>query len=730
MSSYLYRIGRFACRRRRAVLAFWLAALIGLGLAAGALRDETSDEFTVPGTPAQDALDLLDEKFPGAGGGSARIVFATPEGERVTDPENRAAIEETVARAAEVPQAVAAVDPFEAQAISENGRIAFADVPFEVAADAVEDSSRDQLEASVEPAREAGMDVEFSGGVVRTEAEEPAAEAIGIVVAFVVLFVMFASFLAAGLPLIIAIVGVSIGGAALQALTGFVELNSTAPVLASMLGLAVGIDYTLFILSRHKQQLADGLDVEESIARATATAGGAVVFAGLTVVIALIGLSIMRIPFLTVMGLAAAGTVSIAVLIAITLLPALLGFSGERMARSRRKPAAAPRGPAAGRRWAELVTRRPVPVLAVGLIVLLVLAMPALDLRLALPDDGSDPEENTERRAYDLLTAGFGPGFNGPLTGVVDASESEIDPRRVIRIVAREAEQVPNVVAVSEPATNESGEVAVITLTPRSGPADDETKDLVEEIRRRADEIPEQAGVSIYVTGTTALNIDVSDRLTGALPLFIIVVVGLALLLLTAVFRSILVPLKAAGGFLLSIAASLGVVTFVFQKGNLADLLGVAVPGPIISFLPVLLIGVLFGLAMDYEVFLVSRMRERYVHSGDAREAIVTGFAQSARVVTAAGIIMIAVFAGFVVSPDPVTKSIGFSLAVGVLVDAFVVRMTLVPAVMALLGPRAWWIPKGLDRRLPNLDIEGERLEHDLEAAARAEQGPTPVPSG
>jgi putative drug exporter of the RND superfamily len=270
----------------------------------------------------------------------------------------------------------------------------------------------------------------------------------------------------------------------------------------------------------------------------------------------------------------------------------------------------------------------------------------------------------------------------------------------------------------------------VITLTPRSGPADDETKDLVEEIRRRADEIPEQAGVSIYVTGTTALNIDVSDRLTGALPLFIIVVVGLALLLLTAVFRSILVPLKAAGGFLLSIAASLGVVTFVFQKGNLADLLGVAVPGPIISFLPVLLIGVLFGLAMDYEVFLVSRMRERYVHSGDAREAIVTGFAQSARVVTAAGIIMIAVFAGFVVSPDPVTKSIGFSLAVGVLVDAFVVRMTLVPAVMALLGPRAWWIPKGLDRRLPNLDIEGERLEHDLEAAARAEQGPTPVPSG
>jgi uncharacterized membrane protein YdfJ with MMPL/SSD domain len=362
-------------------------------------------------------------------------------------------------------------------------------------------------------------------------------------------------------------------------------------------------------------------------------------------------------------------------------------------------------------RYARFVTRRPLAVVVVTVVGLAVVALPMLHMKLGLPDGGSKPTDNTERKAYDLLSEGFGPGFNGVLTVVVDGPGVPKDKQdELAKAVTVELKKFPNVAAVSQPMQNEAGDVTIVSVTPTSGPASDDTKDLVDYMRTKADELPERYGIEAYVTGTTALNIDTADTLAAALPKYIGVVVGLALLLLMVVFRSVLVPIKAAAGFLLSIAASMGIVVWVFQDGNFADTLSVAQTGPIVSFLPVLLIGILFGLAMDYEVFLVSRMREAYVRSGDPREAIVTGYGQSGRVVTAAAVIMTGVFAAFLLDPDPVIKSIGLSLAFGVLADAFVVRLTLVPAVMALLGHRAWKLPRGLEKVVPEVDIEGDRL--------------------
>jgi RND superfamily putative drug exporter len=363
------------------------------------------------------------------------------------------------------------------------------------------------------------------------------------------------------------------------------------------------------------------------------------------------------------------------------------------------------------KRWARFVTRRPWPVLLVSLALLGAIALPALHMKLGLPDGGSKPTSTTERRAYDLLTKNFGEGFNGQLTVVVDApGHTSAEEKKIATAVADGLEEIPGVAAVSQPLQNKTGDVTIVAVTPTSGPASDATKDLVNVLRDKADQVRAETGIQAYVTGTTAMNIDTADTLAAALPRYVALVVGLALLLLMVVFRSILVPIKAAVGFLLSIAASMGLVVWVFQDGNLASLFDVAEAGPIVSFLPVLLIGILFGLAMDYEVFLVSRMRESFVHTGDARGAVVTGLGQSGRVVVAAALIMIGVFGGFVLDDDPIVKSIGLSLAFGVLADAFIVRLTIVPAVMALLGRAAWWLPRRLDRVVPDLDIEGERL--------------------
>jgi putative drug exporter of the RND superfamily len=722
MATKLYRLGGWAFRHRRVVLAAWLTLLVGVGACATMFGGRTSDKFVVPGTESQQAQDLLEEKFPEASGATARVVFEAPAGEKVTDAENKDAIMASAKKAQGADEVMKVIDPYSAKTISEDGRIAFMDVIYPVPADEIEDGPRDELAATADPAEAAGMTVEFGGGLV-TEDEHASSESMGMMIGFVVLAITLGSLLAAGMPLLTAVIGVAIGISGLTALSGAIELSSTAPTLATMLGLAVGIDYALFILSRYRQNLGDGMAPAEAAANATATAGSAVVFAGATVVIALVGLVVVQIPFLTVMGLAAAGTVSIAVLIAVTLIPALLGFAGTRVSRVNRvlgyRPGVRKERTPMSVRWATMVTRRPLLVSLLCVSLLGAIAVPALHMKLGLPDDGSKPESTTQRRAYDLLAEGFGPGFAGTLTGVVEAPGlSAAEREELANGIIEDLEGMEGVAAVSPAVHNSDGDVAVVTVTPEGGPASDSTKDLVSLLRSKADDIPESAGVEAYVTGTTALNIDTSDKLSAALPRYIAVVVGLALVLLMVVFRSILVPLKAVGGFLLSIAAAMGITVFVFQDGHFGSLFSVAQAGPIVSFLPVLMIGILFGLAMDYEVFLVSRMRENFVRSGRPRESVIKGFGQSGRVVTAAALIMTAVFGAFILDTDPVIKSIGLALAFGVLADAFVVRMTLVPALMALMGKAAWKLPRSMDRVMPDVDIEGERLAEGLRATA------------
>jgi RND superfamily putative drug exporter len=487
----------------------------------------------------------------------------------------------------------------------------------------------------------------------------------------------------------------------------------------------VGIDYVLFILSRHRQQLARGTEPQESAALANGTAGSAVVFAGSTVIIALAALSVIGIPFLTVMGLGAAGAVLVAVLAAITLVPALAGFAGARLTPKPGSQAAqqatAPDGPAGqttlGARWVKFVVAKPLLTVLAVAGLLLTLALPAADLRLALPDNASAPVGSTERKAYDTISDKFGPGFNGPLLVLTETDDGP--GTQAGSEVARKLRDLKGVKAVLAPVPTRDPAQTVIQVVPETGPDSVRTDRLVRDIRATASELRETTGARVAVTGTTAVNIDVSNRLSDSLLPFIAIVIGLSLLLLTMVFRSLVVPLKAAVGFLLSVAASLGLVVALFQWGWLADVLGLAHTGPVVSFLPIILIGVLFGLAMDYEVFLVSGMREEWVHTGVARRSVTDGARHSVRVVTAAALIMFTVFAGFFPLDDALIKPIAFALAVGVAIDAFAVRLTLVPAVLALAGRHAWWLPAWLDRFLPDLDVEGTRLQKAPEAEHR-----------
>ncbi|MFC9473059.1 MMPL family transporter [Nocardia sp. NPDC056952] len=712
MASRLYAFARWMVRHRRWVISAWILLLAVVGGLGAALHGKTSTEFSVPGVESQQAQDLLKEKFPEAAGGVVRIVVAAPSGASIADPAQRQLLDHTLHEAATVPGVVAVSEPTSVGAVSPDGTIAYADVRFTDEASEVPESAKEALAEAVQPLRDAGMQAELGGSAMLPQAEAGGpAELVGVAIAFIVLAVALGSLVAAGLPLLTALLGVAVGVLGTMFVSRFVEMTGTATVLALMIGLAVGIDYALFVISRHREQLADPhMPWEESIARATATAGSAVVFAGATVVIALAALAITGIPFLTIMGLAGASTVLIAVLVAISLLPAVLGVFGERM----RPPPRTPhknRAPGAwGMAWARMITRRPVVVLIIGVVGLLAIALPARDLRLGLPSYASQPESSTQHQSYALLTEGFGPGFNATLAAVVDTEGIPQDQRQSTMQQLRAALiSDENVAAVSPPVPNAAGSIAVMSVVPKSSPDAEETTELVHRLRDKAPQVAD-AGGELYVTGQTAMAIDVAGKLGGALPLFIAIIVILALLLLTVAFRSVLVPVKAALGFLLSVGASLGAAVWVFQQGHLNGLLDVAAAGPVTSFLPILLTGVLFGLAMDYEVFLVSRMREHYEKSEDPAEAIAYGVSHSARVIVAAALIMVAVFGGFIFNVDPIIKSIGFALAFGVFVDAFVVRMTLVPAAMALLGRHAWTMPRWLGRLIPDVDIEGTRL--------------------
>ncbi|MCF1598909.1 MMPL family transporter [Streptomyces muensis] len=726
MATFLYRVGRLAFRRRWYVALVWAAVLAAVGLGALKAPGAADEEFSMPGIESQKAFDLMEERFPGASadGATARVVFVAPGGEKVTATENKKAVEEAVAELGDGAQVAGAVDPFQARAVSKDGTTAYSTVTYKVGANDLTDASKTHLTQTLAQARDSGLTVE-AGGTAMEDGGGPggAAEVIGVAIAAVVLLVTFGSLAAAGLPLLTAIIGVGVSMATILALSDALGLSTTTGTLAMMLGLAVGIDYALFVVSRYREERAKGRTPQEATGMAVGTAGSAVVFAGLTVVIALAGLSVVGIPMLTKMGLAAAGAVVVAVLIALTLVPAFLGFwpnavLARRARRSGRiEEDAADNG---GTRWARFVLRRPLPVLLLGVVGLGALAVPMTDLQLGMPGDEAKSTSTTERRAYDALAEAFGPGFNGPLTVVVDA-KGEKDAKGAVTAISEEIGGTKGVVSVSPARFNEAGDTAVFSVVPSTAPTDEKTKDLVTSIRGERAGVEAETGATFEVTGTTALNIDISDKVQAALVPYLIVVVGLAIVLLLVVFRSLLVPLKAALGFLLSVLASLGAVVVVFQQGHGAELLGVEQTGPIMSLMPIFLVGIVFGLAMDYEVFLVSRMREAYVHGESARQAVTSGFRHSARVVVAAALIMIAVFAGFIGESDSMIKMIGFGLATAVLLDAFVVRMAIVPAVLALLGDKAWWLPKWLDRVLPRVDVEGEALSRRSEPREQAE---------
>ncbi|GAA1810147.1 MMPL family transporter [Planosporangium flavigriseum] len=717
MATLLYRLGRFSFRRRWLVLLAWLAVLAATLVGMATLSKPTSNAFSIPGTPAQQAIDLLRERFPqaSAGGAAARIVFAAPDGHTLAEPGRKAAVERAVADLAKSPQVAMVTNPFQTRAVNQAGTVAYAQVTYKVQAGGLTEAARDALTSAISTARTAGLTVEAGGDAMQNRPHAGVAEVVGVIVAAVVLVITFGSLVAAGLPLLTGILGVGIGVTGIGVATHFFELSGTTSTLAAMLGLAVAIDYALFIVSRYRHELAIGRDPQESVGRAVGTAGSAVVFAGLTVVIALAGLSVVGIPFLTQMGVAAAGTVAISVLIALSLLPALLGFAGRRITAGHvpglkdRDPEGDSAKPTLGTRWVRAIVRRPVVALLAAVIGLGVVAIPALDLRLGMPSDASASPDTTQRKAYDLLSAGFGPGFNAPLTVVVDAPAGTA--QAAADQVAKDIRGLASVAVVTPAVVGPAGDTAILTVIPTAGPDTTATENLVHAIRG----LDAPARAWIGVTGTTAVNLDVSTKLADALLPYLALVVGLAFVLLALVFRSLLVPLKATVGFLLSVAATFGAVVAVFQWGWLADLLGVNQTGPVISFLPIFLIGIVFGLAMDYQVFLVTRMREEYIHGAAPRDAVVHGFSHSARVVTAAALIMMSVFFGFMLGPEAIIKSIGFGLGIAVLFDAIVVRMVLVPAVMTLIGRAAWWLPRWLDRALPNVDVEGEKLLQHLD---------------
>lgn len=732
MATLLYKIGRFAFRRRGLTVLMWFLVFIGVGYAASSAPPPPADTFSMPGTESQKAFDLLTEKFPAASadGASARVVVRAPAKEKISGPEAKKDVAALVAGLSKAPQVVRVSDPFTSGAVSKDGTTAYTIVTYKVAGMEVSDEAHDALLEAADDARAGGLKVEMGGDAVPVEQElGGTAEMIGVGVSALILLMTFGSLVAAGMPLLTALIGVGVGISAIGALGSTLGLSSTTTTLAMMIGLAVGIDYALFIVSRYRAEMADGRERADAAGRAVGTAGSAVVFAGLTVIVALAGLAVINVPMLTKMGLTAAGTVAIAVLVAVTLVPALLGFApfkvlprrdrrriaGKSLSRRQRRKAekrAARQRPNLGARWAGFVLRRPVVVLLFCVVGLGAVAAPATRLELGLPGEGTMAAETTQRKAYDMLSESFGPGFNGPLMVTIEAK----DAKSVGKDVVAELSDRPGIAQVGPPTANEAGDTAIISVVPASGPTEGKTEQLVKSLRGDLAVVGRADDAEVLVSGQTAMFIDFSKTLNDALLPYLALVVGLAFLLLILVFRSFLVPLKAALGFLLSVSAALGAVVAIFQWGWFADLLGVDQPGPIMSTLPIFMIGVVFGLAMDYEVFLVTRMREAYVHGESAHQAVVTGFRHGGRVVTAAALIMTSVFSGFIMEDNDFVRMIGLGLALAVLFDALVVRMAIIPALFAVLGDSAWWLPRWLDRVLPDMDVEGEKLSRRLAA--------------
>ncbi|MFI6094536.1 MMPL family transporter [Lentzea sp. NPDC051213] len=714
MAKLLYRLGLGAHKHRLPVVLIWLLVLIGSGVGAFTLGGETSNAMSIPGQESTTALERIDQKFGAGDSASARVVFKAQDGQKL--PQQAKAITDLVTDVTALKGVRSATNPLDPAAPSVNANVdtGYSTVTYDVKPGEVTDAQRADLLKAADKARASGLTVEVTGTAMQeTPHVGGPTEAFGVVLALVILALTYGSLVTAGMNLLSAGIGVGIGTLGITITSGFMDLQSTTPILASMLGLAVGIDYALFIINRYRQELRKGADVGHAVATAVGTAGSAVVTAGLTVVIALVGLALAGIPFLTQMGVSAAATIVVAVLIAVTLVPAVLSMLGRRVLtrKERASETSEPTDRGVIRGWAGAITRNRVVALLLSVVALGIVSIPVASMDTTLIQ--KPPANSTQERADQILAQGFGEGFNGPIIVLVEGNGAAATATKAAEPIKKMADVA--LVAPAQPSPD--GSAALLTVIPKSGPDSAATEQLVADLRT---ELSDLDGGKAYVTGATAVSVDVATSLDRALPIYLAVVVGLALVLLILVFRSLLVPLVGVLGFLLTIGASLGATVAVFQWGWLADAVNLDSTGPLISLTPILVIGILFGLAMDYQIFLVSRMHEAHHRGAKPIEAITTGFRQAAPVVVAAALIMFSVFAGFVPAGEPTVKSIAFALAVGIFVDAFVVRMVLVPAALALLGERAWWLPKWL-RWLPELDVEGTALDELAENKKKPE---------
>ena len=721
MARLLYKLGFWASNHIKTVLFSTITLFLVMGIAVLTLWFDFDDDMSIPGTSAQNTIELLEEEFPevGKAGAQIQVVFKAPDGKDLLDEEVQGHISSLVSDIQNLDGVEMVYTPDMLQNYNEDKTIAFAMAMYDVPSKEVTFEQIDELRALLKATKDEGIQTELYSSETELYPIELhfKTEVMGIAVAFIILFFTFGSLILAGMPIVTAGTGLCIGLLGILLATNFTSVSFVCLSLAAMLGLAVGIDYALFIVSRFRQEYAKGYSIQQSIAIANGTAGTAVVFAGVTVIIALVGLAIPKIPFLSMMGYTAAVTVFLAILIAVLVVPAILMLLGKKIIPpvERKKTKAekiTDRVKFSGKfmqGWAKALNKMPFVFALVGIILLSIISIPFFHMELGLPDDSFYEEGSYQRDSYDLLEEAYGVGYHASLVVVAEAEENG-EVLSKLELLQGELMSMDHVDYITNVVPKQSGEMAVIMLNPTTGPNAQETIDLVHEIRGAHIE-----GVKLHVTGTTAMNIDISEKLTDALPVFAALIIGLAFIIFMVVFRSLLVPLKAVLGFVLSLGATLGFVTWVIQDENFYEVFGFATSSPVLNFLPILTIGILFGLAMDYEVFLVSRMREEYAHSGNARKAVMAGIRESGGVVTAAGLIMIAVFAGFMMAPDPMTKIIGLALTFGVIFDAFIVRMMIVPAVMILMGKAAWYMPKWLDKILPNIDIEGESIIKELE---------------
>ncbi|MGK8361253.1 MMPL family transporter [Corynebacterium amycolatum] len=795
MAKALFKLGRFSYLHKWTVIIAWFLILAGLGGAVAAFQKGFIDQFSIPGMPSATASHVIEEKFPDVPNPIREqriyVAFEAPEGQRLDDPQNKEAVDQVIngirdnvgqiaddlqlhnpvdlnpkmqamvkeqGMAAGLPKDVAEADANALRTVSDDGRYGISTFVFDAKMPQdIEPENMQALLDAMQAGRDAGIKVEASGPGMQPAIEvAPTSEIIGVTVAFIVLVVTFGSLVASFLPIVTAVVGIIIGVFGVTLMTAFTDVNSITPVLAVMFGLAVGIDYALFILSRYRAERARGMTNEDAIGMATGTAGSAVVFAGLTVIVALAALTVAKVPFMSLMGISAAITVAFTVLVSLTLLPAVMSLLGDKVFAGRVPGVAgnpsrnARKGRRSsffgemtmGRRWVTFVHKAPGLFLVGCIVLLLALAYPAMHLKLALPSDSTAAKDSTNRKAITMIEEGFGAGRNSQL--IIIAKSDDVKPdapvlKPLIESLKQTNPELSDIEAARKASysyavdqfksnvgvehiqmigLNHDGTAVKMIMTPKSGPLDPATKQLMNAVRDQQKQIEQTTGLFTGVTGLVPIEIDITDRLQGAMPLYLGVVVGLAVILLLMIFRSLMVPVTAGVGFLLSVAAAFGVTVAFFQDG----LWGViSTPGPLVSFVPIFLIGVTFGLAMDYQVFLVSRMREHYTHNkGESspeskynavEESVVEGFTLGARVVTAAAIIMISVFAAFAGQPLAIIKVFGFALGAAVLFDAFVIRMTFIPAAMFLLGRATWYMPKWLDKVLPSVDVEGSALE-------------------